>query len=139
MSLMLLATLKIVSCLKNYCYHHDENTHIVNLLHLPQPLPKTCFEWVWISTTIGVWHIFGINYQLQVPKWILIKIMKLQSNTFRWKYKYVTTTLITIYAQLLKETLHCIIPLFHQFPAWDWNDVVLLLCTVWLCHASCVK
>ena len=40
MSLMLLATLKIVSCLKNYCYHHDDNTHIANLLHLPQPLQK---------------------------------------------------------------------------------------------------
>ena len=38
MFLMLLATLKIVSCLKNYYYHHDENTHIVNLLHLPKPL-----------------------------------------------------------------------------------------------------
>ena len=40
MSLMLLATLKIVSCLKNYCYHNDDNTHIVNLLHLPQSLQK---------------------------------------------------------------------------------------------------
>ena len=99
--------------------------------------PKTCFEWVWISTTIGVWHIFGINYQLQVPKWILIKVGKWQSNTFKLKYKYTTTTLITIYAQLLKETLHCIIPLFHQFPVWDWNDVVLLLRTVWLCHVMC--
>ena len=25
-SLMLLATLKIVSCLKNYCYHHHDKT-----------------------------------------------------------------------------------------------------------------
>ena len=40
MSLMLLATLKIVSCLKNYCYHNDDNTHIVNLLYLPQSLQK---------------------------------------------------------------------------------------------------
>ena len=40
MSLMLLATLKIVSCLENYCYYNDGNTHIVNLLHLPQPLQK---------------------------------------------------------------------------------------------------
>ena len=40
MSLMLLATLKIVSRLKNYCYHHDENTHIANLLSLPQSLQK---------------------------------------------------------------------------------------------------
>ena len=40
MYLMLLATLKIVSCLKNYCYHNDDNTHIVNLLCLPQSLQK---------------------------------------------------------------------------------------------------
>ena len=40
MSLMLLATLKIVSCLKNYCYHHHDNTHIVKLLCLPQSLYK---------------------------------------------------------------------------------------------------
>ena len=39
-SLMLLATQKIVSCLENYCYHNDDNTHIVNLLHLPQSLQK---------------------------------------------------------------------------------------------------
>ena len=36
MSLMLLATLKIVSCLTNYCYHHHDNKHIVKLLCLPQ-------------------------------------------------------------------------------------------------------
>ena len=40
MSLMLLATLKIVSCLKNYCYHNHDNTHIVKLLCLPQSLHK---------------------------------------------------------------------------------------------------
>ena len=40
MSLMLLAPLKIVSCLKKYCYHNDDNTHIVNLLDLPQSLQK---------------------------------------------------------------------------------------------------
>ena len=39
-SLMLLSTLKIVSCLKNYCCHNDNNTHIVKLLHLPQALKK---------------------------------------------------------------------------------------------------
>ena len=38
--MMLLATLKIVSCLKNYCCHNDDNTHIVNLLHPPQSLQK---------------------------------------------------------------------------------------------------
>ena len=35
--------------------------------------PYTCFEWVWISTTIGVWHMYWINYKLEVPKWILRK------------------------------------------------------------------
>ena len=37
MSLMLL---KIMSYLKNYCYHNDVNIHIVNLLYLPQSLQK---------------------------------------------------------------------------------------------------
>ena len=40
MSLMLLATLKIVSCLKNYSYYNHDNTHIVKLLCLPQSLHK---------------------------------------------------------------------------------------------------
>ena len=35
-SLMLLATLKIVSYLKNYCYYHHDNRHIVKSLCLPQ-------------------------------------------------------------------------------------------------------
>ena len=37
-SLMFLATLKIVSCLKNYCYHDHDNRHIVKSLCLPQSL-----------------------------------------------------------------------------------------------------
>ena len=37
-SLMLLATMKIVSCLKNDCYHHHDNIHIVKLLCVPQSL-----------------------------------------------------------------------------------------------------
>ena len=40
MSLMPLATLKIVSCLKNCCYHHHDNTHIVKVLCLTQSLCK---------------------------------------------------------------------------------------------------
>ena len=40
MSLMLLATLKIVSCLKNYYYHNHDNTDIVKLLCLPTSLYK---------------------------------------------------------------------------------------------------
>ena len=114
-SLMLFATLKIVSCRKKLLLSSWWQYTYCKLTTSTPTTPKTCFDWVWISTTIRVWHIFGINYQLQVPKWILIKVMKLQSNTFRWKYKYITTTLITIYAQLLKETLHCIIPLFISF------------------------
>ena len=38
LSLMLLATLKIVLCLKNYCYHDHDNRHIVKSLLLPQSL-----------------------------------------------------------------------------------------------------
>ena len=40
MSLMLLATLKIVLCLKNYYYHNDDNKDIVRLLCLPISLYK---------------------------------------------------------------------------------------------------
>ena len=40
MSLMLLATLKIVSCLKNYYYDNHDNTDIVKLLCLPTSLYK---------------------------------------------------------------------------------------------------
>ena len=35
---MNMMTLKILSCLKNYCYHHHNNTHIAKLLCLPQLL-----------------------------------------------------------------------------------------------------
>ena len=35
---MLLATLKIVSCLRNCCYHDHDNRHIVKLLSPPQSL-----------------------------------------------------------------------------------------------------
>ena len=66
MSLMLLATLKIVSCLKNYCYHHDDNTHIVNLLHLPQSLQK---------------HVLSeFEYQLQLEFDIFLE------STINYKY-----------------------------------------------------
>ena len=34
-SLKLLATLKIVSCLKTHCYHDHENRHVVKSLCLP--------------------------------------------------------------------------------------------------------
>ena len=37
-SLMLLATLKIVSCLENNCYHDHDNGHIIKSLSLPQSL-----------------------------------------------------------------------------------------------------
>ena len=40
MSLMLLTTLKIVSCLKNYYYHNHDNTDIVKLLYLTTSLYK---------------------------------------------------------------------------------------------------
>ena len=66
MSLMLLATLKIVTCLKNYCYHYNDNTHIVNLLHLPQPLQK---------------HVLSeFEYQLQLEFDIFLE------STINYKY-----------------------------------------------------
>ena len=65
-SLMLLTTLKIVSCLKNYCCHNDNNTHIVKLLHLPQPLQK------------HVSHEF--DYQLQLEFDIFLE------STINYKY-----------------------------------------------------
>ena len=40
MSPMLLATLKIVLCLKNYYNHNDDKKDIVKLLHLPTSLYK---------------------------------------------------------------------------------------------------
>ena len=40
MSFMLLATLKIVSYLKNYYYHNEDNKDIVKLLCLPTSLYK---------------------------------------------------------------------------------------------------
>ena len=40
MSLMLHATLKIVSCLKNYYYDNHDNTYIVKFLSLPTSLYK---------------------------------------------------------------------------------------------------
>ena len=39
-SLVLLTTLKNVSCLKNYCCHDHDNRHIVKLLCLTQSLYK---------------------------------------------------------------------------------------------------
>ena len=69
MSLMLLATLKIVSCLKNYCYHHHDNRHIVKLLSPPQSLYKHVLTECEYQLQLEYW----INYKLQVPKWILIK------------------------------------------------------------------
>ena len=60
--------------------------------------------------------------------------MKLQSNTCIWKCKYITAAPITICLQFLKQTLYCIIPLFHECVVLDWNYVPVLLCSVWLCH-----
>ena len=62
---MLLTTLKIVSCLKNYCCHNN-NTHIVKLLHLPQPPEK---------------HVSSeFDYQLQLEFDIVLE------STINYKY-----------------------------------------------------
>ena len=63
MSLMLLATLKIVSCLKNYCCHNDDNTHIVNLLHLPRLLQNMFYMSLDINYN---WGLTYFSNQLQI-------------------------------------------------------------------------
>ena len=65
MSLMLLATLKIVSCLKNYCCHNDDNTHIVNLLHLSQSLQKrvSCEFEYHLQLEFDIFLELTINYK----------------------------------------------------------------------------
>ena len=71
MSLMLLATLKIVSCLKKYCYHNDDNTHIVNLLHLPQSLQKHVlseFEYQ-LQLEFDIFFESTINYKYPNEYW----------------------------------------------------------------------
>ena len=55
-SLILLATLKIVSCLKNCSYHHHDNRHIVKLLCVPQSL----YKHVWLSLNINYNWSFDI-------------------------------------------------------------------------------
>ena len=131
---MLLATLKLVSCLKNYCYHHRDNRYIVKLLCLPQSLYKhvlTEFEYQ-LQLEFDICIQSTINYKYPNEFWY--KVMIFQSNTVRWKYKYMTAPPITIYWQFLKQTLCCIIPLFHEYAVSDWNDVPVLLCHMWLCH-----
>ena len=65
-SLMLLTTLKIVSCLKKYYYHHHDNIHIVKLLCLPKSLYQ---------------HVLTeFEYQLQVEFDICIE------STINYKY-----------------------------------------------------
>ena len=66
MSFMLLATLKIVSCPKIYCYQNHDNTHIVKLLCLPETLHK---------------HVLSeFEYQIQLEFDIFIE------STINYKY-----------------------------------------------------
>ena len=85
MSLRLLATLKNVSCLKNYCYHNHDNTHIVKLLCLTALLHKhvlTEFEYQ-IQLQFDIFIQSTINYKCPNAYWS--KVMKFESNTLRWK------------------------------------------------------
>ena len=66
LSLMLLATLKIVSCLRNYCYHDHDNRHIIKSLSLPQSLCQNVLT--------------EFEYQLQVEFTIFIE------STINYKY-----------------------------------------------------
>ena len=63
---MLLATLKIVSRLKNYCYHDHDNRHIVKSLCLPQSLCQNVLT--------------EFEYQLQLEFLICIE------STINYKY-----------------------------------------------------
>ena len=85
MSLMLLATLKSVSCLKNYCYHNEDNTDIVKLLCLPKSFHKHVlseFEYQ-LQLEFDIFIESTINYKYPNESWQ--QIMKFQSNTLRWK------------------------------------------------------
>ena len=46
---------------------------------------STWFDWVWISTTVGVFYMYWINYKLQVPKWIFIKSYEISVKHFNMK------------------------------------------------------
>ena len=138
MSLMLLATLKIVSCLKNYCYHHHDNTHIVKLLCLPQSLHENVlseFEYQ-LQLEFDICIESTINDKFPNEFWS--KVMKFQSNTVRWKWRYMTTPPITIYWQFLKQTLNCIIPFF----SWvccirlEWSTSSAMYCVTISPHFS---
>ena len=83
MSLMLLATLKIMSCLKNYCYHNDDNTHIINLLCLPQSCQKHVLSELEYQLQLDFDIFFESNINYKYPNELLKKVMKLQSNTLR--------------------------------------------------------
>ena len=64
-SLMLLATLKIVSCLKNYCYHDHDNRHIIKSLSLPQSVCQnvlTEFEYQ-LELEFSIFIESTINYK----------------------------------------------------------------------------
>ena len=139
MSLMLLVTLKIVSCLKNYYYDNHDNTDIVKFLCVPTSLYKhvlTEFEYQ-LQLEFDICIEPTRNYRYPNEYWE--KMWKFHSNAVRWKWKDMTVPLITIYSQFLKQTLCCILPLFHDFVIWDWNHVPVLLCTVWLCQLIFLK
>ena len=71
-SLMLLATLKIVSCLRNYCYHDHDNRNIIKSLSLPQSLCQKVLTEFEYQIKLE-FCIYWINYKLQVVIWILTK------------------------------------------------------------------
>ena len=63
-SLMLLATLKIVSCLKNYCYHDHDNRHIVNHCLLPSLCQNVLTEFEYqLELQFSIFIESTINYK----------------------------------------------------------------------------
>ena len=57
-SLMFLATVKIVSCLKNNCYHDHVNRHIIKSISLLQPLCQNDLPQFEYQVELGVFYIY---------------------------------------------------------------------------------
>ena len=66
--LILIATMKIVSCLKNYCYHDHDNRHVVKSLCLPQSL----YQNFWLSLNINC------SWSFLIFEWIHYKFTSTQ-------------------------------------------------------------
>ena len=83
MSLMLLATLKIVSCLKKYDYYDDDSTDIIKLLCLPTSLYKDVLEEFEYRIQLQFHICTGPNINYKYPNEFWEKVQKFHSNPVR--------------------------------------------------------